>query len=744
MARRSIRASLSAIALSLVIFFYTFGLAGNTLCIKVIAFLLAVVHILRIYISKKLLQENSKSEKLWKYFKYSVWSGSVLWSAALVSAFIELNVISPHFVVLFAMIAGIVSISLFTLSLDASLFMPSQVLILCPLAILSIVQYLQQQQNYSLALAIIFLVYFVYQISQFKSLNRQQLKQFQLQLDLENSNQALKSSKEFIQEQSEHREKFITVALTLASKSLPLPVFLEKMTYFIEQYKPGMICSILLLDKEGKHLLLGAAPGLPDFFNEAVSKVVIGESVGSCGTAAYTGESVIVEDIETHPYWDDYRDLAKRAGLRSCWSEPIKDSSGKTLGTFALYQHFPNSPTQRDREFIQQSAHLVAIVLQKYNSEKEQELIRNQLALIYNNAVDSMWLISVEGKNQFRFESVNDAFVAVTGLRKEQTLGKLMEDVLPSSSHELVRAKYNEAINSQKPIEYLEVAHLPSGVKIGQIRMIPIKDEKNQVNKLLGIAEDITHRKQLEINLQEALKSRDEFLLVASHELKTPLTTLQLLIHNIFRFTKNGETTIPVDVLLPKLEMARTQSERIGQLVNNLLDVAQLHTDKRELKLQLKENVNLSKLIEDITTKYTEEYLKTGSALTKRIEANIIGVFDPIRIEQVIINLLSNALKYGAGKPVELMLRSINDKAYIEVLDKGIGIPKDKQSKIFERFERAVQEHSYKGLGLGLWIVQQIVESHEGKIWVESEEGKGSLFVVELPLKKSIGTIDGK
>lgn len=105
-------------------------------------------------------------------------------------------------------------------------------------------------------------------------------------------------------------------------------------------------------------------------------------------------------------------------------------------------------------------------------------------------------------------------------------------------------------------------------------------------------------------------------------------------------------------------------------------------------------------------------------------------------LKNIVTNLLSNAIKYGDGKPIELRLRRVNQNALLEVCDQGIGISEDKQKKIFERFERAVSETSYKGLGLGLWIVREIVTPFNGKIWVTSTLNKGSCFSVELPIKE--------
>ncbi|MDM8160675.1 PAS domain S-box protein [Labilibaculum sp. K2S] len=127
----------------------------------------------------------------------------------------------------------------------------------------------------------------------------------------------------------------------------------------------GSICSILCVDEEGKHLLLETAPDLPDFYNKAVNGLPIRNGMGSCGTAAFTGERVIVEDINTHPYWSDFKSIAKDANLGSCWSEPIKDASGKVLGTFAIYHRTPNIPNTKDVELISELSDLTAIVLDR-------------------------------------------------------------------------------------------------------------------------------------------------------------------------------------------------------------------------------------------------------------------------------------------------------------------------------------------------------------------------------------------
>lgn len=150
-----------------------------------------------------------------------------------------------------------------------------------------------------------------------------------------------------------------------------LASILESVVLGVERLNPAMVCSILLLSSDRKHLGKAVAPSLPDFYNEAIDGIEIGIGAGSCGTVAFTGERVIVEDIATHPYWVPYKELAARAGLGACWSQPILSASGKVLGTFAIYHHEVNSPTKSDIYLIKQSARLISISIERKAAEDE-------------------------------------------------------------------------------------------------------------------------------------------------------------------------------------------------------------------------------------------------------------------------------------------------------------------------------------------------------------------------------------
>lgn len=656
------------------------------------------------------------------------------------------------------------------------------------------------------------------------------------------------------------QDHFVNLILKLLSNDEPLDTIFKTLIEFFEEQNPGTICSILFLDKNKKRFEKVYAPHLPDFYNQALPHLDIGESAGSCGTAAYTGKRVVVVDIQNDPLWVPYRDMAKAANLAACWSQPIKAQNGEVLGTFAIYYVDPRAPLERDIKTIEQAAHLVSIILNHFENKRLVKKAQEHLSLIYESSIDSMWLIDIEdGGETYRFKSINDAFIAVTGLTRAAVLEKTIEEVLPPTSIPLVRAKYAEAVTTGHVVDYLEVAPLPSGIKFGQIRVKPIKDENGIVTKILGIAEDITERKRiddrlkeseadltyaqhvaqlgswkweaktdtvhwsqeiyrilnldpntaplpfieqsklyteeswsklqsavekamatggsyevdleerttgknprwfvargevtekdmqgrptrlagtlqdnterklLENNLKAALNARDEFIAVATHELKTPLTTLQLALYGI---SKAFDGAIDKDKILSRIEKAKMQGDRLEALIKNLLDVTSIGAGK--MRLELKPDVNLSQLIQNISKKYEDEIAKSGSSLLKNIEPNIIGTWDDFRLEQVITNLISNAVKYGNGKPIEVHLRRSGQNAVLEVRDQGIGISEDKQKKIFERFERAVSETSYSGLGLGLWIVKEIVTAFNGKVWVTSTLNKGSCFSVELPIK---------
>jgi PAS domain S-box-containing protein len=254
----------------------------------------------------------------------------------------------------------------------------------------------------------------------------------------------------------------------------------------------------------------------------------------------------------------------------------------------------------------------------------------------------------------------------------------------------------------------------------------------------LALAEDLGYRigtaldnADLYRQAREAIHARDEFLSVASHELKTPLTPLKLHTQSLMRSMKQGGE-VKKEKVMRMLETSDRQITRLSRLVDDLLDVSRITVGKMNLTL---EEFDLVDLVRDILDRFADQCAAAKCDVSLHAPSSIRVNWDRFRTEQVVINLLTNAIKYGAGKPVEIHLDTVDGKARISVRDRGIGIAKENQPKIFERFERAVPGTHYAGLGLGLYIVSQILRAHGGKIDVESDLGKGSRFTVDIPIR---------
>lgn len=234
---------------------------------------------------------------------------------------------------------------------------------------------------------------------------------------------------------------------------------------------------------------------------------------------------------------------------------------------------------------------------------------------------------------------------------------------------------------------------------------------------------------------QEAVKARDEFLSIASHELKTPLTSMLLHIQSILHSVRNVSLAqFSVDHLMKMLESAEVQSKRASKMVNDLLNVSLITTGRMDLE---KEQVNLSEMVTQMLVHFEERIKRDNYKLTTNIQEDVTGTWDRIRIEQVITNLIGNALKYGNHKPIYILVRKLGNTAEFMIQDRGIGIPEEVQKRIFDRFDRGVNNgnNAIKGLGIGLYITSQIVKAHQGKIVVRSKEAKGTTFTISLPAK---------
>lgn len=229
---------------------------------------------------------------------------------------------------------------------------------------------------------------------------------------------------------------------------------------------------------------------------------------------------------------------------------------------------------------------------------------------------------------------------------------------------------------------------------------------------------------------QRSIAARDEFLSVASHELKTPLTSLLLNLDGLLRLArKKGIELHPEAEAM--VEGARKQVLELGTLINSMLDFTRIRAGKLQID---RVEMDLAEVAREVATQLEPEFVRTRSALTLEL-APIRGRWDRLRMSQVITNLLTNALKYGRNGPVRLSAGPGGPGARIAVQDRGIGMTAEQIERVFHPFERAVTSRHYEGLGLGLYIIRQIVEAHGGSVRVESQAEVGSTFTVDLPLE---------
>lgn len=303
----------------------------------------------------------------------------------------------------------------------------------------------------------------------------------------------------------------------------------------------------------------------------------------------------------------------------------------------------------------------------------------------------------------------------------------------------------NQTLSKQEPWSDIPIILLKSGeinkklktksletfVATGNVNILERPLRPLTLLSATQVALKARRRQYLVMNLLEAqlqaTNIRDEFISIASHELKTPLTSLKLQTQMTKKIIMKPEA-LTAERVQKQLDYTINQIDRLNKLVDDMLDISRINTGKLQI---YKTQFNLSELMEDLIERFLPQFEAVGCEVIKGIEPNVIGEWDPYKIEQVINNLFSNAIRYSPQSRIEINLKRQNGKAILNVKDYGMGIPSEHIARIFDRFERASLSSS--GLGLGLYITKQIVELHDGNISVESETNKGANFIVELP-----------
>jgi PAS domain S-box-containing protein len=283
------------------------------------------------------------------------------------------------------------------------------------------------------------------------------------------------------------------------------------------------------------------------------------------------------------------------------------------------------------------------------------------------------------------------------------------------------------------PLSYMAAPLVIQDTVVGALSFVA-PPTRRYTERDLELAEELARRAALSVQnarlyrgTQEALRARDEFLSIAAHEIRGPLTSMRLAVQLI-------QQGMSPDALPKALDIIQREDRRLARFVDELLDLGRIRSGQLHFNF---EDVDLNEVLQDVTTRLRSELTRAGSPLSISTEGRTVGSWDRFRLNQLVSNIVSNAIKFGLGKPIEIRLRQEHDTVTLTVRDHGIGIPADRQEQVFQPFERAVSARHYGGLGLGLHIVRTIVSGLEGRVWLESEPGAGTTVYVTLPLKRA-------
>ena len=230
--------------------------------------------------------------------------------------------------------------------------------------------------------------------------------------------------------------------------------------------------------------------------------------------------------------------------------------------------------------------------------------------------------------------------------------------------------------------------------------------------------------------LREAVRARDEFVAIAAHELRNPMTPILMQVHNLAAAARNPRRCRP-EILAPRLELLEHAVRDFVRRSTTLLDVSRVAAGNVRIEPA---EVDLSRVLQGVVDRAGVAARMARSGLEADLQEGVVGTWDRLALEQVAENLLSNALKFGAGKPVDVALRADGRAARLAIRDRGIGISEEDRARIFRRFERAVTRREHGGFGIGLWLANQLVAAMGGAIAIEGAPGEGTTFTVTLPL----------
>ena len=504
-------------------------------------------------------------------------------------------------------------------------------------------------------------------------------------------------------------------------------LILDALCLLVEELASGSLSSILLLDPHTNRLRHGAAPSLPASYTEAIDGNAIGPSAGSCGTAAYRAEPVIVSDIATDPLWADYRELALAHGLRACWSTPILSSESRVLGTSAIYYREPRSPSAQDHDLMEQITDLASIALER---EQAEEVLVEQASLL-DLTHDTVFVRDMSDIIKYWNRGAEELY----GWTREEALDKvshqLTQTIFPAPLAEINAELLGtgrwegELIHTKRDGTQVVVASHWSLQRDAQGLPTAILETNNDISERKR-AEEALRIAQAELTHVTRVTTLGEMTASIAHEIKQPLAAVVTNGSACLRWLA-GES--------PNLDEAREAAQRVIRDGNRANDVITRISGLLRKTDTPKAPLDINEAIQEVVLLARNDAARKGVRLLLELTAGLPPVFgDRVQLQQVALNLVMNGVEAMASlddRPRELLIQSRlpeSDQVLIAVQDRGDGIDHENLEKIFNAFYTTKSQ----GMGMGLAISRSIVENHGGRLWAAPNEGPGVTFQFTL------------
>jgi len=517
--------------------------------------------------------------------------------------------------------------------------------------------------------------------------------------------------------------------LEMIATGAPIAQVLTLLVHLIEDQCEGTVCSVVLLDTDGVHVRLAAAPSLSDEYVGRIDGQPTGPSVGSCAPAMQVGRPVVVTDIVCHcdPQWDVLRDATMASGLRACWSTPILSPDKKVLGSFAMHCRTPRGPSREELRLIETAADLAGVAIDHHRSLEALRQSEERNRAILRAIPDWMFIMSSDGVFlDYHVKNPEDLLVP-----PEVFLGKSMHEILPTWLADAHQRSFERALATNEPerLEYsLESRH--------ERRFYEACIVRCDSDRLLSITRDITDRKRAELDAaaqRQELAHLNRVLMLAeqsgalAHELSQPLAAILSNAQAARRLL--DQSPLDLDELRAALNDVVKNDKRAGAVIYRLRELLK----KSNTVLQ---PLDLNEVTREVLDLTHSDLLLRRMPITTALSPGIPPVLgDRIQLQQVILNLVFNACDaMSTVEPAEreLTLTTVADNGFVEIAiaDRGAGIPDGQLDSVFEPFVT----HRPQGLGLGLAISRSIVLAHRGRIQAENNVGGGATFRCFLPV----------